>query len=383
MRAVQGDPNWNLVTDTYIKPNNFAELFSLLVPCHPKGEGKERTILVWKEKEFYKEENLAPFIVYGMNKVKNLPQFHKDEIPTLVRILRLCQEIGWYEEANAFMITQGLDEFVRTSLEYETWDLLTKAVALNYLIIKYRIGELTAEDVEIWDRVKFNEKCITDCKHLLSHKEVLEFTFFYMCKRAKTLSKEKLNSDMMSLAMYCNTFVYDLYTHDLLRKYRKCTDFLSYYGPSQAVLACQRAVLSQISDRLDPLKTTHVDDYLYVMKEMMEHMTIGVMDRYGHFIGKLLSYVPFFEMIQVPQHAYYCEELLYICKGIEYKEEILRNYIFIQLHDCLPSFFKLFLKNKRYATIHDILFYWCDDEQRMSLEKKYNLSFIYEKYACG
>ena len=40
-------------------------------------------------------------------------------------------------------------------------------------------------------------------------------------------------------------------------------------------------------------KTTHVDDYLYVMKEMMEHMTIGVMDRYGHFIGKLLSYVPF------------------------------------------------------------------------------------------
>ena len=51
-----------------------------------------------------------------------------------------------------------------------------------------------------------------------------------------------------------------------------------------------------------------------------------------------------FEMIQVPQHAYYCEELLYICKGIKYKEEILRNYIFIQLHDCLPSFFKLFLK---------------------------------------
>ncbi|MBS7718152.1 DUF3965 domain-containing protein, partial [Vibrio cholerae] len=110
-------------------------------------------------------------------------------------------------------------------------------------------GELTDGDVEIWDRVKFNEKCITDCKHLLSHKEVLEFTFFYMCKRAKSLSKEQLNSDMMSLAMYCNTFVYDLYTYDLLRKYRKCTDFLSYYGPSQAVLACQRAVLSQISDR--------------------------------------------------------------------------------------------------------------------------------------
>ena len=76
-----------------------------------------------EEKEFYKEENLAAFIVYGMNKAKKLPQFHKDEIPTLVRILRLCQEIGWYEEANDFMIAQGLAEFVHTSLEYETWDL--------------------------------------------------------------------------------------------------------------------------------------------------------------------------------------------------------------------------------------------------------------------
>ena len=108
-------------------------------------------------------------------------------------------------------------------------DLLTQSVALNYLIIKYRIGELTDRDIEIWDRVKFNEKCITDCKHLLSHKEVLNLHSF-ICKRAKSLSKEQLNSDMMSLAMYCNTFVYDLYTHDLLRKYRKCTDFLSYYN---------------------------------------------------------------------------------------------------------------------------------------------------------
>ncbi|HDR4573566.1 DUF3965 domain-containing protein [Bacillus cytotoxicus] len=383
MKAVQGNPNWNLVIDTYVEPKDFADLFSLLVPCRPKGEEKERTLLVWKEKEFYKEENLIPFILYGMNKAKELPQFHKDEIPTLVRIVRLCQEIGWYQEAYTFMVNQRLDEFVYTSREYETWDSITQIVALNYLIIKYRVGELKSEDVAIWNRVKFNEKCIEEYRELVSHKEVLEFTFFYLCKQAKSLSKKELNDDMMNLAIYCNTYLGDLYTFDLLRKYRKCTDFLSYYGPNHAVIACQRAVISQISDRLDPLKTTHVDDYLYVMKEMMEHMTIEIMNSYGHFIGKLLSYIPFFEMIQVPQHAYYCEELLHVCKGIEYKEEILRNYIFIQLHDCLPSFFRVFLKNKRYATIHDILFYWCDDEQRMSLEKKYNLSFIYEKYACG
>ena len=109
-----------MVTDTYIEPNNFAELFSCLY--HPKGEERTNYISMEREK-FYKEENLAAFIVYGMNKAKKLPQFHKDEIPTLVRILRLCQEIGWYEEANDFMIAQGLAEFVHTSLEYETWDL--------------------------------------------------------------------------------------------------------------------------------------------------------------------------------------------------------------------------------------------------------------------
>ncbi|MBP3972377.1 DUF3965 domain-containing protein [Bacillus sp. WL1] len=376
-------PNWDLVTDTYTEPKNFADLFSLLVPRYPKGDEKRRTILLWKEKEFYKEENLVPFIVFGMNKVKKLPQFHKDSIPTLIRIIRLCQEIGWYKEANEFMRKQGINDFVQTSMKYETWDLLTQVIALNYLIIKYRLGERDSAAFQIWERIKFNEKCINHYSSLLSHKEVLELKFFYMCKQARTLSKEQLDYDMMNLAKYCNTFLYDLYKYDLLTKYRKCTEFLSYYGPSQAVIACQKAVLSQITDRLNPLKTMHVDDYLYEIKEMMEHMTLELINQHEHFIGKLLSYVPFLEIIQVPQHAYYFEGLMYVCKGVKYKEELLRNYLFIQLHDCLPSFMRLFLKNKRYATIHDILFYWCEHEQRMSLERKYNLSSIYEKYAYG
>lgn len=383
MRFREYNFKWDLVTDVYMEPKNFAELFSLLVPCYPKGGKKRRTILLWKEKEFYKEENLIPFIIFGMNKVKELPQFHKDSIPTLIRIIRLCQEIGWYKEANEFMRSQGLDDFVQTSMKYETWDLLTQVVALNYLIIKYRVGELDSTAVQIWERIKFNEKCINNYSSLLSHKEVLELKFFYMCKQAKTLSKEELTNNIMNLAVYCNVFLSDLFKYDLLTKYRKCIDFLSYYGPSEAVMACQKAVLSQITDRLNPLQTTYVDDYLYVIKEMMKHMTQELMNQYEHFIGKLLSYVPFFEMIQVPQHLYYFEELMYVCKGVKYKEEILRNYLFVQLHDCLPSFMRLFLKNKRYATIHDILFYWCEDEQRMSLERKYNLSSIYEKYACG
>ena len=59
MKAVQGDPNWNLVTDTYIEPNNFAELFSLLVPCHPKGEGKNENYISMERKEFYKRRKFS------------------------------------------------------------------------------------------------------------------------------------------------------------------------------------------------------------------------------------------------------------------------------------------------------------------------------------
>ncbi|MFD0772084.1 DUF3965 domain-containing protein [Bacillus sp. CGMCC 1.60114] len=383
MTFMQTEPNWNLVTDAYEEPENFADLFSLLIPERPKGEGKERTILAWKEKEFYKKENLIPFILYGMKRLHDLPKFHKDEMPTLVRIVRLCQEVGWYQEAYRFMVAEGLEEFVQTSLEYESWDVFTQVVAWNYLIIKQKVAELESNDYFIWERIKFNVECIEKYKVLLSHKEMFEFMLLYLCKQAKTLSKEQLDENLMGLAIYCNTYIYDLYTLDLLKKYRKCTDFLTYYEPSRAVVACQHAVIAQISDHLNPLKTTHVDDYLFVIKEIMEYMSFEFMKKYEHFIGKLLSYVPFFEMIQVPQHVYYCEELMYICKGIGYKEELLRHYIFIQLLNCFPSFIKQFLKNKRYASIHDILFYWCSDEQRMNLEQKYNLSFIYEQYACG
>ncbi|PEA55186.1 hypothetical protein CON64_09165 [Bacillus pseudomycoides] len=383
MTIMQPEPNWNLVTDTYTEPENFADLLALLIPEYPKGEGKERTILAWKEKEFYKKENLIPFILYGMKKIHNLPKFHKDEMPTLVRIIRLFQEVGWYQQAYTFMVAEGLEEFVQTSLEYESWDVFTQVVAWNYLIIKQKVMELESNDDFIWERIKFNVECIEKYKTLLSHKEMMEFMFLFLCKQAKALSKEQLDENLMELAKYCNTYICDVYTLDLLKKYRKCTDFLTYYEPSRAVVACQRAVIAQISDHLNPLKTTHVDDYLFVIKEMMEHMSFEFITKYEHFIGKLLSYIPFFGMIQVPQQMYYCEELMHICKGIGYKEELLRNYIFIQLPNCFPSFIKQFLKNKRYASIHDILFYWCSDEQRMNLEHKYNLSFIYEQYACG
>ncbi|MEH6852661.1 DUF3965 domain-containing protein, partial [Bacillus pseudomycoides] len=283
MEIMQTEPNWNLVTDAYVEPKNFADLLSLLIPEYPKGEGKERTILAWKEKEFYKKENLIPFILYGMKKLHDLPKFHKDEMPTLVRIIRLCQQVGWYQQAYDFMVAEGLEEFVQTSLEYESWDVFTQVVAWNYLIIKQKVTELESNDAFIWEIIKFNVECIEKYKTLLSHKEMMEIMFLFLCKEAKGLSKEQLDENLMKLAIYCNTYICDVYTLDLLKKYRKCTDFLTYYEPSRAAVACQRAVIAQMSDRLNPLKTIHVDDYLFVIKEIMEHISFEFITKYEHF----------------------------------------------------------------------------------------------------
>ncbi|HHQ2481175.1 TPA: DUF3965 domain-containing protein [Bacillus cereus] len=391
MAEMQLKPNWSLVTDEYLEPNDFADLFALLIPENSKINDKkrfnltwnERTTLIWKEKEFYKKENLIPFITYSMKKAKNLSKFHKDEMPTLLRIIRLCQEINWYQQAYDFMIDEGLEIFVQTSLENETWDVFTQVIAWNYIVIKERINKLEKKDYYIWERIKYNSECIEKYELLISHKEIMEFTFYYLCKQAKVLSKSQLENEIMLLADYCNTHIYDIYKLNLLKKYRKCTDFLSYYNPSKAALACQRAVISQISDCLNPLKTVHIDGYLFVIKELLEYVTFELLDKHRNLIGKLLSYIPFFNMIQIPKHAQYSEEILYICKGIGYKEELLRNYLFIQIEDCFPTFIKQFIKNKRYNTIHEVLFYWCNDEQRMNLEKLYDLNSIYQLYACG
>ncbi|WP_100618235.1 DUF3965 domain-containing protein [Bacillus cereus] len=391
MNAMQLKPNWSLITDEYIELNNFADLFTLLIPKNSKIKDKkrtnltwnERTVLTWEEKEFYKKENLIPLITYSMKKAKNLPKFHKDEMPTLLRIIRLCQEIGWYQQAYDFIIDEGLDIFVQTSIENETCDVFTHAVAWNYIVTKDKINKLEKKDYFIWEKIKYNSECIEKYELLVSHKEIIEFTFFYLCKQAKRLSKTELENEMMCLANYCNTYIYDIYALNLVRKYRKCTEFLSYYNPCKAVLACQRAVIAQISDCLSPLKTIHIDDYIFVIKEIIEHMSYEFANTHKNLIGKLLSYIPFYNMIQVPKHAQYSEEILYICKGIGYKEELLREYFFIQIEDCFPSLIQQLIKNESYTTIHDILFYWCNNEQRMNLEELYDLHSIYAHYACG
>ncbi|MFD3447196.1 DUF3965 domain-containing protein [Microbacteriaceae bacterium 4G12] len=383
MNVLHQEPNWGLVTDHYKEPQTFADLLSLLIPQTPKGDSEDRAVLAWKEKEFYKEENIIPLIHYALDKIEHLPKFHKDEILTILRIVRLCQEVKWYEEAYRIMNEQKLIQFVKTSMAYDEWDLVTKVVAWNYLIVKRKVSELEQEDTLIWERVKFDEEWIHEYESFLSNKLVLDFMFFYICKQAKFMNKSQLDEGIMNLAVYCNTYIYDIYIYGLTKKYKKCIEFLAYYEPSRAVLACQRAVFTQLADMIDSPVGLESDDFVFEIKEMIQYMDLELIQKYELFLGKLLSYIPFFEMIKVQQQVYYFEELIYICKGIGYKEDLLRHYIFSQFSSKFALFIRPFLKYKRYAMIHEILFYWCTTEQRKNLEARYNLNFIYEQYACG
>lgn len=380
---IEYEPNWSLVTDNYKEPKNFKDLFALITPVSPRGNNKERTILKWRQKEFYKEKNIIPYIQYGMKKSFDLPKYDNDEMFALLRIVRLCQEIGWHKQAYDFMIKKELNTYIKTSIDYESWDVFTQTLAWNYLIIKKRVMELEEIDHLIWERIKFNTECIESYEPLLSHKEMFEFMFFYVCKQANRISKDKLNENVMDLSVYCNKYINEIYSLKLLSKYRKCTKYLGYYKPSPVVLACQRAVSAQISDRLNPLKTIHIDDYLFEIKEIIRCANYQFIKKYKGFIGELFSYIPSRSLIYTLHHVYYFEEIMYICKGIGYKEELLRDSIFKQLQENFSEFIKIFLQNKQFPIIHEILFYWCNYEQRMAIEEFYDLRSIYEKFACG
>ncbi|WP_028402452.1 DUF3965 domain-containing protein [Ectobacillus panaciterrae] len=383
MGIPQQEPNWSLVTDYFACPETFTDLLSLLIPEAPHQNEERRTLLMWKEREFYKKENIASFIHYGIKKIPELPKFHKDELPTILRIVRLYQEIGWYEAAYQFMEEQKLIQFVHTSIEQDAWDILTQTAAWNYLIVKRKVSQIDERDHRIWEKVKFNQEWMKEYKPLLSHKEILEFTFLYICRQAKGMAKEELEENLMELAMYCNTFIDEIYKYKLIKKYAKCIAFLEKYCPNRAVIACQRAVIAQIADIFPASDCEAADDFLSEVTEILEYMDFQFSCKYEYFISKLISYIPFFEMIQVPKQVYYFEEMMYLCKGIGYKEQLLRAYVFSQLSPNFISFMKPFIYNKRYETIHEMLFYWCTAEERAELEGLYNLHKIYEMYAYG
>jgi hypothetical protein len=377
------EPNWSLITDHLQEPTTFTELYELLTPRCSTGNEKQRALAAWKMKEFYKKENLLPFLYYASTKIKTLPRFHKDEMPTILRVVRLYQEIGLYESAYKLMEEHNLIQFAFTSLHYEEWDPLTYAVSLNYLIVKRKVYGLEKQDHKIYEKVKFNQDWAVHYAPLLSQKELLEFYFWYIRYHAKYMSIRELEENMMEMAMYCNTYIIDIYTYDLSETYYKWIELFARCPIDYAVISAHRAVLAHLGQLADLPCAEKLDDYLYEIKELLENMHFPFLVQYESFIGKLVSYIPFYEAVKVPQQTFYFEKILYACKGIEYKEAVLRNYLFSQIPQNFSSFIRPFLRNERFQSIHEILFYWLSEQQRLDLESTYDLSKIYERYALG
>ncbi|MCP8968125.1 DUF3965 domain-containing protein [Ectobacillus ponti] len=382
MLSVHKEPNWSLVTKQFQEPETFTDLLALLIPEQPYGSGAERAILEWRETQFYKLENLQHFLYYAMHTIRVLPRFHRDEMAAIMRMIRLCQEAGWYEQAYTLLEQEGFSLFVRTALSVEEWDVWKEIAAWNYLIVRWKTGRLTEEDHAVWERVKFCESWALKHAELVSQREMLAFTLFYMCDHIKRMPRQEAERDMMRLAEFCNTYIAEIYTYGFFVDYEAFVKYAAHYQIHEAVLASQRAVLAQVCD-LFGYDAGHSYDFISEMGDVMTAADFHFLQQHREFVGKLLSYIMFLEAVRVPSHVLCFESLLAGCKGLRFKEELLRQYVFPYLHESFISFCRYFLRSKRYESIHHILFYWCTDEQRLRLEGMYNLSAVYEKYVCG
>ncbi|WP_416828612.1 DUF3965 domain-containing protein [Ectobacillus polymachus] len=367
MNIVENEPNWLLVTENYEPPSSFSDLLYLLIPNRTETGRLDGQVLSWKEKEFYKKETIIPFIQFAFKKMIHLPKFNKDEMPTVLRIVRLCQETGWYGKAYELLKEQKIISFIFNSLDMNPWDNFTKAAAWNYIIVKQKAHQLEKSDELIWEKIKYDLSWKTSYDYLASEKEIIECKLLYVCRRAKEMEQSKFEEIVMELAMYCNSKIATLYTLDLVDTYKKCMNYFIKYIKNQTIIDCHYAILAQLAEFFYEPYQLIMDDYMEIMKDIMTHIDYSFYYKYKEFIGMLLSYIPFFQMIHVRKQTEYFQEVLNVSKGVSYKEEILREYVFSQVMDEKGGFLNTFYYHNCKSIIEEILTYWCTPEQRNAL----------------
>ncbi|WP_379970176.1 DUF3965 domain-containing protein [Ectobacillus sp. sgz5001026] len=373
MNTVENEPNWMLVTENFSSPTTFSDLLYLLIPNRTEKSGYDSQVLSWKEKEFYKKETILPFIQFGMKVMKELPKFNKDEMPTILRIVRLCQEVRWYEQAYNILKEQQILPFIFNSLEIEVWDDFTKATAWNYIIVKQKALRLEECDYAIWEKIKYDLSWIPSCPHLASEKEIIECKLLFLCREARDMDTNKFEELSMELAIYCNSTISNLYTYNLVETYKRCISYLEDHTENRMIIACHYAILAQLAEFFyDPYQFI-MDDYVAVMRDMMAHLNFSLYEKYKEFIGTLLSYISFYQLIRVPQQTDYFQEMLTMSRGIPYKEDLLREYVFSQVTDKTNGFLNTFYYNNCQSIIEEIIAYWCTDEQRNILQVTYHM----------
>ncbi|UOY91969.1 DUF3965 domain-containing protein [Ectobacillus sp. JY-23] len=371
-------PNWSLVTERFAHPQNFTELLSLLMPQEVDENGEKSKVILWKKKEFYKQNHIRSLISYALQMIEQLPRFHKDEIPVILRVVRLYQEIEEYEAGYELMKSQGLERFVYTALTHSSWDIVTELAAWNYLVLKSKSVGLQDPDYDIWGRIKYKFSSWKNYEPFFSAKEVIMFVLLFIPRE-----KKALNEHIMEAAWICNHYIDCVASHRLFSFYEARIKQWQKYGVDHRAVTCHRIILAQLSDIFSIADYDSPFEFVSECRELMLYADYEFLCNYRDIVATFLSYIPFFNLMQVPRQVTYFEQLLTICRADEKKEEFMRYFVFSQFAHNFLSFIAPFIRNKCYGTIHDMLFYWCTEEERLRLEKSYNLQKLYEMYACG
>lgn len=377
-------PNWELVTDHFQEPTTCKELATLLTPIAPTVGEQSFISLSWKKKEFYKKENILSFLSYGEKKLTEMSVIDKDHFEVTLRMMRMYREIGDNESAYRLAEEKEITSFIQTSLHFPKWDILTKTVALSYLVTKYKIHPFGEEDHQIFHRAKLSTEWMGSMNSLLTHKELFSLYLWYIRMFGNHMGEEEIDDHLMGVAVYLTNHFADLFNEETAFEYCQWVHMFSQLSIKEEIIHIHRALCTHMFDLLDAQPPEALDDYNLELKEVLENANAEFLHRYNELIGKLLSYIPYYEKYSTRMQLRYFESLL--LSFIDAKDgqvELIQHFVISQLVCNFGPFINILFKHKKVRLIESILCDWLSVEDHQFLNQAYEMEILYTTFGKG
>lgn len=373
MKNIDYTPDWNLVTDNFIEPKSCSELLRLLTiskVSHPSQ--------AWRTKYFYQENNLVAFANYANEKLLNLPHTDKEYFHLILRIMYLYRVANNEQSAYEFAIKNDIHTFISTTLHFKKWDDITKFIALSYLLSKYKKNPFTSEDDEIFLRVLFDITWINSYHDCFDHEELFLFYLWYIRKFGRTMEERFIEDYLMGIATYINTYSVDLVKPNITNEYAKWVEMFSQSTLNKDSLRIHRALLSHFIYLTGTHAHLQLDEYCNEIYYILNYSEEAFIKRYEDFIGKLISYIPFYMKYESELQRKNFKKLISLIEiGNPLQVLILqRNLIPLLIQDF--DYVAMYLvKEKELEFLSYILFNILTDEDRFLLSNRFEMEPIY------
>ncbi len=378
------NPKWELVTDTFQEPTTCKELSKLLTPATPTGNEESIISLSWKKKQFYQKENVLLFLAYAEKKLVEMSAIDKNHFEVVLRMMRLYREIDDYEAAYQLAQNKEIISFIQTSLHFSKWDTLTKTVALSYLVTKYRVLPLEEFDYQIFHRVKLDTEWIKSLDSLLTHEELFSFYLWYVKMFGNQMMKEEMDDYLMGITVYLTNHFVDLFTEKTALEYSQWVHQFSELPINKAIIHIHRALCAHFIELLGIDPTEKLDDYNVEIIELLSNADTAFLERYYETIGKLISYIPFYEKFSTRLQLRYFENLMLSFIGFEDgKAELIQNCIIPQLVSDFGTFMNYLFQHKKIRLIESILCDWLTVDDHQYLNQVYEMDVLYTTFGKG